>query len=1464
MADANQSSSAQTNAPSDDEFERMFREAKTTPSDKGSLDDFDKLFHSEKANSAPDILKKLNENPEDSKAFDDYANAVESYYKSSPAYQNAFEVPGSPEIKRASTLLRIGREYVPSPESLKSFGTGIGETLSGLGKNLATMQVEGWLHPWETLKGMAGGTAASVVDVGGMPISAGSWLKEKELAASGKFKEASQVAAERARDQARTAQFMRQSMTPESEAGKAAFETSRMVAPLAAAPLAEGLGIGRMAAVPLTEAETAAAAASALKPSQTIVQKIAGKVAEKAGTMAGAKVAGAPGAVVGGELGEAVGEAVSGAAGKASKFGSAAEVDRTIEAAKHAIGEISGEIEVAAGSGESTRKLVNELAKETTRLEKAQEAKNAITEAVSKAEKAKQPGEVMSALKSTAMGGALGGVVGASQVAPGESVAPAVAGGALYGAGAHGFNRFAAPLISKAAAPVAQIGRRIWEGPAQKGTIKQPPVLETPVATPTEPAKPLTEAEAPKPATPPVITAPKPVAATLGDHPNTGNAEAPVMLEKLGLPKHDEPSLATPTEGGLKSMSTANEALAKKAIMGRESPYLNMIDLPNGKEIKSIGYGDGFIIIKVKKPTLDKFQTYLYKGTLEEAQQIINSPKPYETFLKGIKVNNETSRVVDLHDRILTDASQNYGFPGSSGAPSPAPAPSGPLSGAPVAEKAAPLAAMAEQPKTEAQQLIEARSQVMTPEKAELQNQPRLIEEEYTRKLKEESDKIINELKGINDRLEAEAKSKSESELAKAKAESELERSSLSKEESAIQTKIDQVIEKHGISYDALVRIRERMTPEEFGAYLDQRIKAEPTDLSSASDWIANIKEKIAQKKADLDAKEQAYVERGEDLIAAVEGEERSLRSPIGAENLRQKLQAEQEASKPKPLESTPPPQAPSQPLAATPEPVKPSATPETPAKPLASTSTPAADLIAQAEALGIKVGASTKAIILGKEGVMQKTASDALAAQIKSKMPPEEPPAAPAVKEPTPPAPAPASKPLAAVEAPVPETKPEPAPTPKKPAKAAKTTKAEEPVEQSSPHDDYIEKVDNALIDPEVKKSTITSLANKANQKGLITDKELNAVREMAKDRDMGPEDVGSELNSYLSNNAKTAKKESQTQESGAKEKIKYDPKDGIGATPDNQEINYKGYVREITPDQFLKSAQAIESYPSLEVIKKKILNGEAVGNPTLYVKWNGGKGVWKTVMHEGRNRSAAIKSINPDEKMPVHIIPRGGMRAKDITPEMKNAPIISEEGNTITVPGVEVKKTTATDTPPSKKEPVVAKVTESPTGKFAAPTPALDKKVSALATPKQLEAQKQYLGDALAKLGKDAPEVPEFKNKKDAESYAKSMDRIKQYENIAGRYAESQVKQAKTEISDLASKAPKITIQVPGDGEFRIVNDKSHIEAFADVVEKSFGKGIKYKKPANRSVPKLTPEELAEHTMTPEEAKNFGKPSK
>lgn len=124
----------------------------------------------------------------------------------------------------------------------------------------------------------------------------------------------------------------------------------------------------------------------------------------------------------------------------------------------------------------------------------------------------------------------------------------------------------------------------------------------------------------------------------------------------------------------------------------------------------------------------------------------------------------------------------------------------------------------------------------------------------------------------------------------------------------------------------------------------------------------------------------------------------------------------------------------------------------------------------------------------------------------------------------------------------------------------------------------------------------------------------------------------------------------------------VKINNKDGAGAVPYNQDVDYFGLRVMMSPSTFLQLAAPLGQEHSAE-LEKYIADGGAIGAPFLEIKippeWDDGD-YSKTAQvagHEGRNRMTAVKKLEGDAPIEVHIFPRGGYRARDITPEFRAA---------------------------------------------------------------------------------------------------------------------------------------------------------------------------------------------------------------
>lgn len=124
----------------------------------------------------------------------------------------------------------------------------------------------------------------------------------------------------------------------------------------------------------------------------------------------------------------------------------------------------------------------------------------------------------------------------------------------------------------------------------------------------------------------------------------------------------------------------------------------------------------------------------------------------------------------------------------------------------------------------------------------------------------------------------------------------------------------------------------------------------------------------------------------------------------------------------------------------------------------------------------------------------------------------------------------------------------------------------------------------------------------------------------------------------------------------------VKIDNKEGAGAVPYNQDVDYFGLRVMMKPSTFLKLAAPLGQEHSAE-LEKYIADGGAIGAPFLDIKipmeWDDGNfsKAAQVVGHEGRNRMTAILKLEGDAPIEVHMFPKNGYRGRDITPEFKSA---------------------------------------------------------------------------------------------------------------------------------------------------------------------------------------------------------------
>jgi hypothetical protein len=125
---------------------------------------------------------------------------------------------------------------------------------------------------------------------------------------------------------------------------------------------------------------------------------------------------------------------------------------------------------------------------------------------------------------------------------------------------------------------------------------------------------------------------------------------------------------------------------------------------------------------------------------------------------------------------------------------------------------------------------------------------------------------------------------------------------------------------------------------------------------------------------------------------------------------------------------------------------------------------------------------------------------------------------------------------------------------------------------------------------------------------------------------------------------------------------KVKIDNRNGWGAVPYNEDIDYFGVRVRMNPATFLKLTPPMSSgeEKNTEAIKQHLSEGGSIGAPFLDIDFmeDYPDKIPKVVGHEGRHRMTAIWELyGRSVDVEVHLLPSGssaGLRARHITPEM------------------------------------------------------------------------------------------------------------------------------------------------------------------------------------------------------------------
>jgi len=131
---------------------------------------------------------------------------------------------------------------------------------------------------------------------------------------------------------------------------------------------------------------------------------------------------------------------------------------------------------------------------------------------------------------------------------------------------------------------------------------------------------------------------------------------------------------------------------------------------------------------------------------------------------------------------------------------------------------------------------------------------------------------------------------------------------------------------------------------------------------------------------------------------------------------------------------------------------------------------------------------------------------------------------------------------------------------------------------------------------------------------------------------------------------------------ENGPMNEVTIDNKDGAGAVPYNADIDYFGLRVQMKPSTFLRLAEPLGK-PHDPELEKYMAAGGATGSPFLEIaipeEWDVGNfsKVAQVKRHEGRNRATITQKLEGDSPIEVHLIPLGGYRNRDLTPEFIKA---------------------------------------------------------------------------------------------------------------------------------------------------------------------------------------------------------------
>ena len=117
----------------------------------------------------------------------------------------------------------------------------------------------------------------------------------------------------------------------------------------------------------------------------------------------------------------------------------------------------------------------------------------------------------------------------------------------------------------------------------------------------------------------------------------------------------------------------------------------------------------------------------------------------------------------------------------------------------------------------------------------------------------------------------------------------------------------------------------------------------------------------------------------------------------------------------------------------------------------------------------------------------------------------------------------------------------------------------------------------------------------------------------------------------------------------------VEIDNRDGWGAVPWNQEVDYRGLRVKMKPSVFINLAASRNGEPPVPKVVDYVKGGGAIGAPFLQIFVDEDDSQIPEVRgHEGRSRMAAILEVHGDVPVEVHLFFQGKVnRNRHITPE-------------------------------------------------------------------------------------------------------------------------------------------------------------------------------------------------------------------